>query len=85
MIYCTYCGSNRLIQDDHVIAQSKGGRHTVPACSACNQCKGDKALMLWLRDVKTYDRYRWLRIERWNNGRRNKIAQKVHRVRDERR
>jgi 5-methylcytosine-specific restriction endonuclease McrA len=48
---CFYCGSNDLIQADHVIPISKGGRHSVgnlvPACARCNKSKGAKLLIEW--------------------------------------
>ncbi len=80
---CTYCGSIRNIQDDHVIAKVKGGKTTVPACRTCNTSKGDKPLMEWLRWIKENDKYRWSRIETFNYGRRNDIAVKVQKIRDE--
>lgn len=80
---CTYCGSSRNIQNDHVRAQSKGGVATVPACSPCNQSKGDKPLMEWLRWIKVNDSYRWNRIITLNHGKKNSIALKIQRVRDE--
>ncbi|MBL4708428.1 MAG: hypothetical protein JKY48_08335 [Flavobacteriales bacterium] len=36
---CTYCGSSLKIQQDHIIAQIKGGVTTTPACAKCNQSK----------------------------------------------
>jgi 5-methylcytosine-specific restriction endonuclease McrA len=45
---CQYCGSNRELTIDHVVAQSKGGGNTwtnlVACCAACNSKKGDKSL-----------------------------------------
>ena len=80
---CTYCGSSWHIQDDHVIAQSKGGVRTVPACANCNTSKGDKPLMEWLRWMKVNDRYRWDRILSYNYRKRHDIALKVQQIRDE--
>jgi|WetSurMetagenome_2_1015567.scaffolds.fasta_scaffold25146_3 5-methylcytosine-specific restriction endonuclease McrA len=80
---CTYCGSTIETQDEHVIAQSKGGVATIPACRVCNQSKGDKPLMDWLRWVKRNDSYRWNRIKDFNYGKKNDIAIKVQTVRDE--
>ncbi len=80
---CTYCGSTRKIQDDHIRAKTKGGVCTTEACATCNQSKGDKPLMEWLRWVKLNDAYRWNRIENYNYGKRNVIANKVQRIRDE--
>lgn len=81
---CTYCGSAWKSQRDHVIARSKGDSTTVTACAACNQSKGSKPLMVWLRWLKRNERYRWNRIVAHNAGKRSVIAHKVHRVRDER-
>lgn len=80
---CTYCGSSLKMTDDHVIARSKGGKITVPACSACNLSKGDKPLMEWLRWLKINCPYRWKRICEYNYGRKNSIALKIQKVRDE--
>lgn len=82
-VRCTYCGSTWFIQDDHIIAQIKGGKSTTPACAECNQGKGSKALMDWLRWVKSNDSYRWNRIVKHNFGKKNDIARKVQRIRDE--
>lgn len=82
---CTYCGSSRSIQGEHVIAQSKqrSSRNTIPACAACNRSKGSKPFMEWLRWIKKNDNYRWNRISDYNSGRRSEIAKKVQKVRDE--
>jgi 5-methylcytosine-specific restriction endonuclease McrA len=80
---CTYCGSTRHIQDDHIKAQSKGGVTTTEACATCNQSKGDKPLMEWLRWIKNNKPYRWDRIKGFNFGKRNPIAIKVQKIRDE--
>lgn len=80
---CTYCGSTLNIQDDHIMAQVKGGVTTTPSCAKCNQSKGDKPLMDWLRWIKGNNPYRWNRIVKYNFGRRNPIALKVQKIRDE--
>jgi hypothetical protein len=85
MQVCTYCGSSIETQDEHVIPSSKGGVSTIPACRACNQSKGDKPLMEWLRWEKQNYSYRWNRIKDYNYGRENDIAAKVQTVRDEKR
>lgn len=83
MKQCVYCGSTRSIQEEHVRAFSKGGSNTILACRKCNQSKGDKPLMEWLRWVKHNDRYRWNRIEEFNYQKKGPIAKKVHKIRDE--
>jgi len=80
---CIYCGSTWQTEDDHVIAESKHGKRTVPACQACNRSKGDKPLMQWLRGLKKNDQYRWNRIKKYNYGKKNDIASKVQKIRDE--
>ena len=80
MEVCTYCGSNRLIEYDHVIAESKGGKRTVPACQACNRSKNDKQLMFWLREVKMNNKYRWTRMVNHNKNKRNDIASKIRQI-----
>jgi 5-methylcytosine-specific restriction endonuclease McrA len=57
---CRYCGSTWQTEDDHVIAESKRGKRTVPA---------------WP--------YRWSRIKKHNYGKKNDIARKVQKIRDE--
>lgn len=57
---CQYCGSKRRLTLDHVLPQSRGGRHTwnnvVTACEPCNQRKAartpEEAKMLLLRQPK---------------------------------
>ena len=80
---CTYCGSTWQTENDHVIAKSKRGKRTVPACQACNRSKGDKPLMQWLRGSKKNEPYRWSRIKNYNYGKKNDIASKVQKIRDE--
>ena len=80
---CIYCGSTWQTEDDHVIAESKHGKRTVPACQVCNRSKGDQPLMQWLRGLKKNDQYRWNRIKNYNYGKKNDIANKVQKIRDE--
>ena len=83
MDICTYCGSSKNIEEDHVLAKSKGGVTTIPACKNCNRSKGDKPLMEWLRWVKENDSYRWNQIIKHNFNKKNDIAQKIQKIRDE--
>ena len=80
---CTYCGSTLQTENDHVIAESKRGKRTVPACQACNRSKGDKPLMEWLRWLKKNYPYRWSQIKKYNYRKKNDIAKKVQKIRDE--
>lgn len=83
MAMCIYCGSSWETENDHVIAKTKRGKRTVQACQACNRSKGKKQLMVWLRWVKNNDSYRWNRIVNHNYRKRNDIAGKVQKIRDE--
>lgn len=80
---CIYCGSSWETEDDHVIAKSKGGKRTMPACQACNRSKGNKPVMVWLRWLKNNNLYRWDRIKKYNYRKKNSIARKVQKIRDE--
>ncbi len=48
---CFYCGSNKQITIDHVIAIARGGTdgigNLVPACKSCNSKKRDLTIMEW--------------------------------------
>jgi 5-methylcytosine-specific restriction endonuclease McrA len=48
---CAYCLSDAIpLEQDHVLALTKGGQHTVdnivPACGRCNKRKGNRSLLL---------------------------------------
>lgn len=77
---CVYCGSNSHIHSDHVIARSKGGVSTVPACACCNQSKSAKPLMEWLHWVKKNNDKKWEQIVKHNFGKSNPVAKKVHTI-----
>ena len=80
---CIYCGSKNQIQLDHIIARSKGGITVAPACANCNQSKGNKQLMEWLRYVKKNNPEKWKQICLFNKRKRHFIAIKVRKIRDE--
>lgn len=80
---CIYCGSGDSIELDHIVARSHNGRTVAPACKQCNQSKGNKQLMKWLRWTKTNRTDLWTRICDYNKGKRNPIAKKVQKIRDE--
>src|SRR5262249_18418407 len=48
---CVYCGSDKKLEGDHVLALSRGGSNAfdnlVCACRACNLSKGIKTLEEW--------------------------------------
>jgi 5-methylcytosine-specific restriction endonuclease McrA len=50
---CAYCGKKVKLTLDHIVPVSKGGRHeidnAVPACASCNSSKGNKSLLLFMR------------------------------------
>lgn len=56
---CCYCGSEKTLEQDHLIALSKGGGYTrgniVPACKSCNSSKGNKDFEIWYRDQECFD------------------------------
>jgi len=79
---CTYCGSSRNVQDDHLKAKVSGGVTTIPACAKCNQSKGKKGVMEWFRWLVKNRIQLWRKIVKYNYGKRNKVAQMVHKVRD---
>lgn len=81
---CIYCGSRHNIEADHIIARTHGGVTTAPACKPCNQSKSNKQLMEWLRWVKTHRTDLWDKICAHNKRKRNPIAKKVQKIRDER-
>ena len=82
MAECTYCGSNRLIEQDHVQAKVRGGVSTVPACRNCNRTKNKKTLRNFLIYIFENDKYRWKRIVEHNKGKRSQIAKQVRTIRD---
>lgn len=83
MKQCTYCGSSRNMQDDHIRAKAKGGSTTTPACAKCNQSKGSKALMEWLRWIKKNNSYRWKKIVDFHFRKRGLISTKVRTIKNE--
>ena len=48
---CTYCGSDKLLEGDHIVPLSRGGSNAfdnlATACRPCNQSKGSKAEEEW--------------------------------------
>ncbi len=80
-VKCYYCGSTRLIEDEHIRAQSKGGVSTVPGCMACNRSKSDEAPAVWVDRLIKNDRSRWRRIRDYQKGRRTPFAIMVRRRR----
>jgi len=54
---CIYCESTLLIEIDHIIPISRGGRHSIgnlaPACRSCNRNKSDSLIMEWRKKRET--------------------------------
>ncbi|PCG83919.1 hypothetical protein CIB93_22125 [Streptomyces sp. WZ.A104] len=52
---CVYCEDAESEVMDHVIPLAKGGPHhwknLVPACTACNESKGDRLFPRWLMEI----------------------------------
>jgi len=50
---CAYCNQKKILETDHIVPLTKGGRHDVdniaPACRSCNASKKDFSLLLFLR------------------------------------
>ncbi len=48
---CTYCGSDRLLEGDHIVPLSRGGSNAfenlATACKPCNAAKGSRMLEEW--------------------------------------
>ncbi|MFD7625257.1 HNH endonuclease [Streptomyces sp. NPDC059851] len=53
---CVYCEDAESEVMDHVIPLAKGGPHhwknLVPACTACNESKGDRLFPRWLMEIE---------------------------------
>lgn len=77
---CSYCGSTRHIEQDHVRAKSKGGKTTVDACRKCNRSKGDKSLKDWMDSLKKENPYRYYRVKNNVKGKRNYGAKKIKNI-----
>jgi 5-methylcytosine-specific restriction endonuclease McrA len=52
---CSYCGKKARLQIDHIVALTKGGRddfdNAAPACETCNKKKGNRSLIVFLREL----------------------------------
>lgn len=52
---CSYCGRKTKLQIDHVVALTKGGTdefdNVAPACERCNKKKGNRSLIVFLREL----------------------------------
>ena len=79
---CIYCGSNRIIEQEHIRAQCRGGVSTKPACRTCNRSKGAKTVRVWFLWLTENNRYRWRRIVSYNKYKRSVIAKQVRTIRN---
>jgi len=81
---CVYCGSRRLIEEDHILAYIKGGVTVIPACQRCNRSKTHQTWTQWLERIANSDSIRdqrlWERINDYNYRKRNPFAKRVHAV-----
>ncbi len=55
---CSYCGSNKKLELDHIFPQKLGGKdagdNLIYACKSCNSSKGKKDLMEWMCHRDTF-------------------------------
>lgn len=55
---CAHCGAASAGEMDHLIPRSRGGTNlgfnTVPCCGSCNRRRGNKDLMRWYRERRTF-------------------------------
>ena len=68
---CAYCGSSDPMTLDHVIARSRGGKHTqnnlIGACADCNFLKTDLPWFEWYRSQEFWTLEREQKILNWIN------------------
>ena len=81
MLRCIYCGSNRIIEAEHIRAQCRGGVSTKPACRKCNRSKGKKTVREWFLWLSKNNRYRWRRVVSYNKYKRSVISKQVRTIR----
>ena len=59
---CAYCGKKSPLEQEHFLAQSKGGGYTkdnmIPACKSCNCSKLASGCLDWYRNKKFYSKKR---------------------------
>ena len=80
---CSYCGSSRKKEDDHIMAQIKGGVTTTPACLKCNRSKSSKGFVEWLKFLKNSKepkhKYRVKRMLKYHSTITNKFTERIKR------
>jgi len=65
---CAYCGADKKLTVDHVVALKNGGLHVasnlVGACGCCNSSKKDTPVEEWYRAQPFFSEERWSAIKR---------------------
>lgn len=55
---CAYCGKKLPLEQEHLLALSKGGEYTnnniIPACKSCNCSKGNNDFFIWYPKHKNF-------------------------------
>jgi hypothetical protein len=68
---CAYCGKESPLEQEHFLACSKGGEHTInniiPACKSCNSSKREKDFFEWYPRYKHYNKKREDKILKYLN------------------
>ena len=63
---CCYCGSQRKLSLEHVVALTDGGLHVeenlLGACHSCNSSKGSRPVEMWYRSQSFFSEQRWQEI-----------------------
>lgn len=69
---CAYCGCDRKLTMDHVIAVSIGGStdvsNIIPACQSCNSSKQNKDMVVWYTKQPFYSKQRLENIIKYLKG-----------------
>lgn len=59
---CAYCGKELSLEQEHLLALSKGGEYTnnniIPSCKSCNCSKNDRDFFEWYPKHKSYSKKR---------------------------
>ena len=59
---CIYCDSKEELTQDHIVAISKGGKHSIGnvilSCKSCNLSKGSKDVEIWYIDQEFFNQNR---------------------------
>lgn len=77
---CIYCGSTQKITRKHRIAPEED---VTVACSRCNLSKGERDLTYWLYWTAQNRPDHWEAMVAHNRSKRNRVAIKIHKLRNE--